>query len=63
MRPLSAEIAVRIHHQLRSMVGIAPTFDFLAYSSGQAALNHMMLGWLTTLPSKFASTQLSSYMC
>jgi 7-alpha-hydroxysteroid dehydrogenase len=27
-----------------SMVGIAPAFDFLAYSSAKAALNHMMLG-------------------
>jgi NAD(P)-dependent dehydrogenase (short-subunit alcohol dehydrogenase family) len=27
-----------------SMVGIAPAFDFLAYSAAKAALNHMMLG-------------------
>jgi NAD(P)-dependent dehydrogenase (short-subunit alcohol dehydrogenase family) len=27
-----------------SMVGILPAFDFLAYSSAKAALNHMMLG-------------------
>jgi NAD(P)-dependent dehydrogenase (short-subunit alcohol dehydrogenase family) len=27
-----------------SMVGIAPAFDFLAYSSAKAALNHLMLG-------------------
>lgn len=27
-----------------SMVGLLPAFDFLAYSSAKAALNHMMLG-------------------
>lgn len=27
-----------------SMVGILPAFDFIAYSSAKAALNHMMLG-------------------
>ena len=27
-----------------SMVGLSPAFDFLAYSSAKAALNHMMLG-------------------
>lgn len=27
-----------------SMVGISPAFDFIAYSSAKAALNHMMLG-------------------
>jgi 7-alpha-hydroxysteroid dehydrogenase len=27
-----------------SMVGVAPAFDFIAYSAAKAALNHMMLG-------------------
>jgi 7-alpha-hydroxysteroid dehydrogenase len=27
-----------------SMVGVAPAFDFLAYSAAKAAVNHMMLG-------------------
>ena len=27
-----------------SMVGVAPAFDFLAYSAAKASLNHMMLG-------------------
>jgi NAD(P)-dependent dehydrogenase (short-subunit alcohol dehydrogenase family) len=37
-----------------SMVSILPAFDFIAYSSAKAALNHMMIGLAHAFAKKFA---------